>query len=74
MTLEEAERWLWENASTTEHGLAEELALREASSIPTIMPKSPAMWGPADYEDWSHADLVWRVVFLQCVLRRLHQR
>lgn len=71
LTLSEAEAWLQDNANTAEVELAETMATRKAANIPTIFPKSADMWGPEELASWSREDLMWRVVFLQCVLRRL---
>ena len=65
MTLDEAEKWLLENASPTDHGLREEAA----AGVTRLCIERYDMWGPGDFETWSREDLIWRVVFLQCVLR-----
>lgn len=72
MKLEEAEHWLWGNASEDDKELNRHLQAEAMANIPHIYPKDPDMWGPNEYLDWSHEALVWRLVFLQCALRRLH--
>jgi hypothetical protein len=65
MTEPEAHAWLDANASQAD------LALRDEPVAGRIFPADPPMWGPEEYANWSHDDLVWRIVFLQCVCRSM---
>lgn len=60
-----AEQWLLANASPGE------AALRSDTIAGVVAPSRGEMWGPEDFDDWTRDDLVWRIVFLQCVLASL---
>lgn len=70
MKLCEAEAWLKNNRSAAEALLQIERA-RDAHN--RLLGSKPEMWGPSVYEDWTHEELVWRIIHLQCVIRRVER-
>lgn len=71
MKTQEAEAWLCGHASEEDKELHRHLQAEVMADIPHIYPKDPEMWGPDEYKEWSHDALVWRLVFLQCVIKSM---
>jgi hypothetical protein len=71
VTEAEARAWLQEQMSDSDRATQRRLQDEDATGVERIIPQRDEMWGPDDFADWSHDDLVWRIVFLQCVLRDL---
>lgn len=75
MRLHEAEAWLLGTASEPDLELRARVQSEEDAGIRHILPAPhDEMWGPDDFRGWSHDALVWRLVFLQCVIKRMGQQ
>jgi hypothetical protein len=70
VTEADARAWLLRTLTTVDNDTVARALINQACDIKQL-PRKPddEMWGPDDFADWSHDDLVWRIVFLQCVLR-----